>query len=417
MFNRLIVFLNKNNILYNKQFGLRTGYSTDSAILCIVDKIKKAIEECQFSCGVFLDFSKAFDTVNHDILIMKLEHYGIRGIAKDWLASYLSNRKQFVFFNNVSSDQLTLSCGILQGSVLGPLLFLLYVNDFNCCSKLLDFHLFADDSNLFYKHKNLLTLQNDLNNELKNVHIWLCSNRISLNIEKSNFVIFHPPQKKISSNLKLYLNGKELKQELCIKYLGIYIDSNLNWKSQTNYIAKKIKRSIGILSKLRYNVSELILINLYYALIYPFLIYGITIWGNTYPSTLQHLYILQKKAIRIITFSKYDEHSSPLFKRLNIMKLHDLVSFHLVKFMYKFHNNLLPVAFDQFYILVHGASNYSTRLAVKQSYYLPKIRTNYGIFNIRFQGVKIWNCLEENVKSLSLSQFKKRIKIEMIQKY
>ena len=329
MFNRLIVFLNKNNILYNKQFGFRTGYSTDSAILCIVDKIQKAIEECQFSCGVFLDFSKAFDTVNHDILIMKLEHYGIRGIAKDWLASYLSNRKQFVFFNNVSSDQLTLSCGIPQGSVLGPLLFLLYVNDFNCCSKLLDFHLFADDSNLFYKHKNLLTLQNDLNNELKNVHIWLCSNRISLNIEKSNFVIFHP-QKKISSNLKLYLNGKELKQELCIKYLGIYIDSNLNWKSQTNYIAKKIKRSIGILSKLRYHVSELILINLYYALIYPFLIYGITIWGNTYPSTLQHLYILQKKAIRIITFSKYDEHSSPLFKRLNIMKLHDLVSFHLV---------------------------------------------------------------------------------------
>ena len=112
MFNRLIVFLNKNNILYNKQFGFRTGYSTDSAILCIVDKIQKAIEECQFSCGVFLDFSKAFDTVNHDILIMKLEHYGIRGIAKDWLASYLSNRNQFVFLNNVSSDQLTLSCGI-----------------------------------------------------------------------------------------------------------------------------------------------------------------------------------------------------------------------------------------------------------------------------------------------------------------
>ena len=99
------------------------------------------------------------------------------------------------------------------------------------------------------------------------------------------------------------------------------------------------------------------------------------------------------------------------------MKLPDLVSFHLVKFMYKFHNNLLPVAFDQFYIPVHGASNYSTRLAVKQSYYLPKTRTKYGIFNIRFQGVKIWNSVEENVKSLSFSQFKKRIKINMIQKY
>ena len=127
------------------------------------------------------DFSEAFDTVNHNILIMKLEHYGIRGIAIDWLTSYLSNRKQFSL-NNVSSDQLSLSCGIPQGSVLGPLLFLLCVNDFNCCSKLLDFHLFADDSNLFYKHKNLLVLQNDLTNELNNVHIWLCSNRISLNV-------------------------------------------------------------------------------------------------------------------------------------------------------------------------------------------------------------------------------------------
>jgi hypothetical protein len=191
---------------------------------------------------------------------------------------------------------------------------------------------------------------------------------------------------------------------------------SVNWKSQTNYIAEKIKRSIGILSKLRYHVSEQILVNLYNALIYPFLIYGITIWGNTYPSTIQHLYILQNKSIRII-ISKYDEHSSPLFKRMNIMKLPDLVSFQLVKFMYKFHSNLLPVAFDQFYIPVHEASNYSIRLAVKQSYYLPKTRTNYGIFNIRFQGVKIWNSLEENVESLSFSQFKKRITIEMIQKY
>ncbi len=125
-------------------------------------------------------------------------------------------------------------------------------------------------------------------------------------------------------------------------------------------------------------VSEQILVNLYYALI----------WGNTYSSTPQHLYILQKKAIRIITFSKHNEHSSPLFKRLNIMKLPDLVSFHPVKFMYKFHNNLLLVAFDQFYIPVHGAFNYSTRLAVKQSYYLPKTRTSYGIFNIGFQVLK-----------------------------
>ena len=148
------------------------------------------------SCGIFLDFSKAFDTVDHDILIEKLDFYGIRGIAKDWFVSYLSDRQQFVTVNGVKSDLTSISCGIPQGSVLGPILFLLYINDFHLCSALFDFHLFADDANLFYRHKDIKLWQQNINDELKNVSLWLCSNKLSLNIEKSNFVIFHPLQKK-----------------------------------------------------------------------------------------------------------------------------------------------------------------------------------------------------------------------------
>ena len=170
---------------------------------------------------IFLDFSKAFDTINHDILIAKLEHYGIRGVVKNWFISYLKNRKQFVSVSDISSDKQLISCGVPQGSVLGPLLFLLYVDDFNCCSYLLDFHLFADDTNLFYKHKDITLLQSNLNKELSNVDVWLCANKLSLNIEKSNFVMFHPRQKKIDVNLMIKDNP--LKQEYCIKYLGILI--------------------------------------------------------------------------------------------------------------------------------------------------------------------------------------------------
>ena len=231
--------------------------------------------------------------------------------------------------------------------------FLLYINDFNLFSDLLDFHLFADDANLFYKHKNLTILQSNLNNELSIISTWLCANKLSLNIDKSNFVIFHPPQKKMEFNVRLLINDKQLNQDYCIRYLGILIDSNINWKSQVNHIAKKIKRSVGILSKLRYYISINILINLYYTLIYPFLIYGIIAWGNTYPSTLHPLYILQKKAMKIITFSKFDEHSSPLFKHLNIIKLFDLVIFHIAIFMHKFYNHLLPSVFDKFFIPVN----------------------------------------------------------------
>ena len=232
--------------------------------------------------------------------------------------------------------------------------FLIYVNDFNRCSELFDFHLFAVDSNLFYKHKILLDLKSDKNAELTKINGLLCVNRLALNINKSNFVIFHPSQRKLPIEPTLEMNRKCLKREFSIKYLGIYIDSHLNWKPQTNHITKKINRSIGILSKLRFDLNFDTLINLYNALIYPFLIYGIVIWGNTYPSTHQPLIILQKKATRIMTFSQFDAHSSPLFKSLHILKFPDLVTLHTAVFMHKFNDNMLPSVFANFFTSVNN---------------------------------------------------------------
>ncbi len=215
---------------------------------------------------------------------------------------------------------------------MGPLLFLLYINDFYKCSELFDH--FADDSNLFYENEDLLDLESNINRELANVHVWLCANKLSLNIEKSNFVIFHPHQKKIEIDVSLSINGRYLKNVNYIKYLDVFTDSQLSWKYQVDYIAKKIKRGTGILSKLRLFVNIKILVNLYYAIISPFLIYALIIWGNTYLTTLKPLIILQKKAMRVITFSRFDEHSSPLFKRLQILKFTHLITLHMTMHVY-----------------------------------------------------------------------------------
>ena len=277
MYTRLINFLEQKCILYDKQFGFRSHHSTEHAILTITDKIQNAIENRNYSCGIFLDFSKAFDTVHHGILINKLEKYGIRGVAKDWFVSYLTDRQHYVSVNNIMSNFHKVNCGIPQGSVLGLLLFILYINDFHGCSDLFDFHHFADDSNLFYENKNISVLESKINKELDNIHVWLCANKLSLNIEKSNFVIFHPYQKKPDIDINLSISGRYLKKVDHIKYLGVSIDSHPSWKYQISHIAKKIRRGIGILSKVRYLVNTDILVKLYYAIIYPFLLYALII--------------------------------------------------------------------------------------------------------------------------------------------
>ena len=238
MFTRLVNFLDKHSILDDNQFGFRSERSTTQASMLITDKIQRAIDNKLYSCGIFLDLSKAFDTVDHSILLAKLEHYRIRALPNEWLRSYLTNRQQFISVNNSDSDPLQTTCGVPQGSVLGPVLFLIYIIDFTNCSSIFDFHLFADDSNLFYTHSDLQHFEQNVNRELSEISLWLRANKLSLNIAKTHFVIFHPHQKKINNSLKIEIDGKPINQQKIVKYLGILIDCYLNWKDQILQISK-----------------------------------------------------------------------------------------------------------------------------------------------------------------------------------
>ena len=174
-------------------------------------------------------------------MIEKLDYFGICGVTKDQFISYLTNRFQYVSQGQTESQPQPVSFGVPPGSVVSPLLFLVYINDFSNCSEILDFHLFVDDANLVYKYKNLTILEPKVNKELVNIQTWLSANKLSLNIDQSNFVIFHPPQRKLPFHITLSLNDIYSNQEYSIKHLGIIIDSNLSWKSQVSYIAEKIK--------------------------------------------------------------------------------------------------------------------------------------------------------------------------------
>ena len=297
MYNRIITYLEKFSILHNNQFGFRSKHSTTHPLLLLTDKIQRSVDNGTYSCGIFLDLCKAFDTVDHKILPAKLEYYDIRGVVHDWFASYLSNRRQFVSLFGTNSDYQIVTCGVPQGSVLGPLLFLLYINDMPKCFNILEFHLFADDTNLFFNNPNILNLEAILNAELEKVSQWLYANKLSLNIEKTSFVVFHSPQRRIAHNLNLSISSMSVKSVNQVKYLGLVFDSNLNWKPYLHELSKKVSRGIGVLSKITYFVHRKILHQLYYSIIYPFLTYGLSIWGNTYSSTLKTLITLQKRAI------------------------------------------------------------------------------------------------------------------------
>ena len=255
MYHRLMAYLEINGILYDSQYGFREKHSTENILINIVNQIQPHFDKGMLSCGVFIDLKKAFDRIDHCILLQKLYHYGIRGIINDWFHSYLTDRVRSTKIGSEVSTKLTTACGVPEGSVLGPLLFLLYVNDLCRSSDKLSFYLFADDTNLLYADRDINSLEKVVNAELSRVQEWLVANKLTVNAKKSNFVIFHPYQKKLDHDvvMKIFdIHTKEfvlLDQKTYIKYLGILIDPNLTWKYHISYMTSKVSKTIGVIAR------------------------------------------------------------------------------------------------------------------------------------------------------------------------
>ena len=237
VYDQLVSYLEKQCLLYNFQFGFRKRYSTEYAILETVEKLKSAVDDQKVTCGIFLDFSEVLDTINYHILLEKLYKYGVRGLPHAWFSGYIANRKQYVKIGNVESSLKTITCGVPQGSTLGPLLFLLYINDFPRSSKKLTFRIFADDTNMFYSTRDPEQLQSIINEELGKVLNFCAANMLPINF-KTNYIIITSPKEK--TNIGITVCNIEQKSQ--IKYLGVVIDEHLKWDAQLQHINNKITK-------------------------------------------------------------------------------------------------------------------------------------------------------------------------------
>ena len=227
--DRLYSFLTKHTILYKYQFGFRAKYSTALALIEVLDNIYSKLDEQHFVLGIYLDLQKAFDTVNHEILLYKLYNYGIRGVAHDWIKSYLFNRQQCTVVNGSVSNLAKITCGVSQGSVLGPLLFLLYVNDIANAVPDLNVKLFADDTNLFVTNRDPVLLNNTANEDINNLNKWFIVNKFSLNVDKPCYMVFTPHRNDCKNNFELLIGDVKIKRVKSCRYLGLNIDDELKW--------------------------------------------------------------------------------------------------------------------------------------------------------------------------------------------
>lgn len=406
---RVMAFLNQNKLLNSNQYGFRNNHSTYMAIINLVDKISNEIDKGNSTIGIFLDLSKAFDTIDHNILIDKLNYFGIAGVANTWFKSYLENRSQFVQINHTKSKELRVRCGVPQGSILGPLLFIMYINDITHVSKMADLILFADDSNLFVSDKHVDKLVTLANNELAQLSKWFKLNKLSLNVKKTQFILFRSVKAKSFPITDIKIDKETIEQVQKSKFLGIIINETLSWNDHLQTAKLKAQKNIGILYRIRHLLSSCILSTLYYTLIHPYLEYCNIVWGIHRGTALTALFRCQKRAIRLITNSGIKTHSKPLFARARVLTLFDLNNLQVGCFMYRCLNGLLPDYYLSMFTVNSQIHSHNTRISSK--IHICSHRLNIKRNTVRVFGPKLWNNLPSSIAlSPNIFAFRKTYK-------
>ena len=400
---QLIEHLNINEILLPQQSGFRPNHSTTTALIRVTDDWLKAMDSGQYTGAVFIDLQKAFDLVNHELLLLKLKCLGIVDKSLDWFVSYLSNRKIITSLNNVMSEGRQVTHGVPQGSIIGPILFVIFINDLASSIDQCSYHLYADDTVLYYSHKDPNIVQSILNAELQNLGVWMNRNQLKLNCQKTVSMLFGT-RRMLSKhdNLTLQMKNIAIEKVNSTKYLGVCIDNELKWNIHVEHMCSKIGKMVGFLGRLRYFVNEESLKIIYKSIILPHFDYADAIWQSTSKTSLDSLQKLQNRAGRIILKLNPYLHTP-------VLQIHDILGWnklscrqneHMYIMMFKILHGLTPGYLKS--DLVFKVYNYSLRSNGNLN--LPKPKTNNCKRTFFYRGASMYNQLSLHARNSSTVQ-------------
>ena len=399
-----------HQIISPAQFGFRKGFSTDLALQSLVTPIYNAFDRDEFALAVFLDLSKAFDSLDIEILLNKLQMYGINDTAQKWFRSYVTKRIQYTKWNTAISNHIDINCGVPQGTILSPLLFSLYVNDFPLIPAYSNSILFADDSNLFITDKNIEILFDRMNHDLSLLNQWFIANKLTLNLGKTHYVLFSRRKKPVCMNPSSYLKieNSVIERQTETIFLGVTVDQHLEWNLQTRAVCNKVAKYVHIFRNLRSYIDKKALKNLYNTLVYPNLIYCNSIWGYSKHSYIAPLIVLQKKIIRIIAGVGRFHHTDALFKSYKLLNIENINKYTTCIHVHRSINDLSPINFFNMQTNDFYSMRSSSDSVVKVTW--PKSEQYRQC--ILYRGPTLYNSLPSHIRNINnINSFKFNLKI------
>ena len=406
-----------HNLLTDTQSGFRPQHSTLTAAIDVTDDILSNMDNGKLTGAVFLDLKKAFDTVDHQVLLSKLAKLGILNTELTWFTNYLSNRYQCTVVNNAHSEYKCIPVGVPQGSILGPLLFICFINDLPNVISESKIILYADDTAIMYNAPTVSEVNEVLNKEVASVSMWMAKNKLTVNASKTKVMLFGSQRKTKNATLNVHLKNIKLEQVPVFKYLGLWFDPHLKWDTHINKVASKISQKTGVLRRIRQYIDQSTMCMLYNAIVLPHIDYCCPIWSSAPSKYVNKIQILQNHAARLTLGCKVrDKHVSEIYEELKWMNVQQRCNYFKATLMYKCINGLAPENLAQSVRDRKLPHSYCTRSQSSGNIYIERSRTDWGRRTFRDSGARLWNNLPTYVKnSVNVQSLKMNLKRHILE--